>query len=136
MRNTKNIFQTNWHDDGQNLLVWRFPESYTVEELLGAAEQLRAHVENSGKTRFDLIVVMDKAPLDERGGVLMAFAGTFWPISVRAQRIVCVASQSLNEVTLRVLRGTSPNAHEKVAVVPHLDEAFEMIYEERGLRVS
>ncbi len=131
MRNTKNAFQVSWHDDRQNLLVWRFPDSYTLEELLTAAEQLRAYVENSDKTRFDLIVVMDKAPLDERGGVLMAFAGTFWPISVRAQRIVCVTPQNLNEVTLRVLRGTNPNAHEKVAVVPHLDEAFEMIEEAR-----
>lgn len=136
MRNTKNEFHIHWHDDTQNLLLWHFPNVYTVEELLAAADQLRLYVEHSGKMRLDLIIVMDKAPLDERGGILLAFAGVFWPISVRAQRIVCVASGPLNEVTLRVLRGTSPNAHDKVAVVPHLDEALEIIYEERGLRVS
>lgn len=136
MRITRNEFSIAWHNETQNVLLWHFPQVYIVEELLAATEALRAYVEHSGKTRLDLVVVMDKTPLDERGGVLLAFAGVFWPISVRARRIVCVAASPINEVTLRVLRGTSPNAHEKVAVVPHLDEAFEIINEERGLRVS
>lgn len=136
MRVLKNDFHLTWHDSAQSILLWHFPETYSVPELLESAEQVKAWVESSSTQRIDLIMLMEKCPLEERGGVLLPFAGLFWQVSVRAERIICVSHTMLTEVTLRVLRGTNPHRREKVAVVPHLDEAFEIISEERGVYVS
>lgn len=136
MRVLKNDFRLAWHDDTHSILLWHFPDTYSVPELLEAAEQVKAWVESASTPRIDLIMLMEKSPLEERGGVLLPFANVFWQVSVRAERIICVSHTMLTEVTLRVLRGTNPRGREKVAVVPHIDEAFEIINEERGIYVS